>query len=61
MLTGVSALYHHHGFYATRKYVEQFANGYTIMALHLCPLQGSPHVNDPGMGVKSIADVIPMM
>ncbi|CEG66380.1 Putative Glutamate dehydrogenase [Rhizopus microsporus] len=34
----MSDLYHYYGLYSTRKYVEQFSNGVTIMALYLHPL-----------------------
>eukprot|EP00002_Diphylleia_rotans_P022358 TRINITY_DN437_c0_g1_i1.p1 TRINITY_DN437_c0_g1~~TRINITY_DN437_c0_g1_i1.p1 ORF type:complete len:1033 (+),score=245.25 TRINITY_DN437_c0_g1_i1:56-3154(+) len=33
--SGISALYHYHGFYSTRKYVERFSNGYTIYSIYL--------------------------
>ncbi|GAA6031389.1 hypothetical protein JCM8097_005637 [Rhodosporidiobolus ruineniae] len=40
--SALSDLYHSYGFYSTRKYVENFANGVTIVSLYLNPLQGPP-------------------
>jgi len=36
--SAISDLYHYYGLYTTRKYVEQFSNGVTIISLHLHPL-----------------------
>ncbi|KAI8992513.1 Glutamate/Leucine/Phenylalanine/Valine dehydrogenase-domain-containing protein [Pilobolus umbonatus] len=36
--SAMSDLYHYYGLYSTRKYVEQFSNGVTIMGLYLSPL-----------------------
>ncbi|GAA5886833.1 hypothetical protein JCM6882_005904 [Rhodosporidiobolus microsporus] len=40
--SALSDLYHSYGFYSTRKYVENFRNGVTIVTLYLNPLQGPP-------------------
>ncbi|KPV72444.1 uncharacterized protein RHOBADRAFT_55909 [Rhodotorula graminis WP1] len=40
--SALSDLYHSYGFYSTRKYVENFRNGVTIVSLYLHPLQGPP-------------------
>lgn len=40
--SAMSNLYHFYGLYSTRKYVEQFSNGYTIISLYLHPLRGPP-------------------
>ncbi|BGP18089.1 NAD-dependent glutamate dehydrogenase [Rhodosporidiobolus nylandii] len=40
--SALSDLYHSYGFYSTRKYVENFRNGVTIVSLYLNPLQGPP-------------------
>ncbi|GAA6004199.1 hypothetical protein JCM10207_002478 [Rhodosporidiobolus poonsookiae] len=40
--SALSDLYHSYGFYSTRKYVENFSNGVTIVSLYLNPLQGPP-------------------
>ncbi|GAA5866946.1 hypothetical protein JCM8547_003926 [Rhodosporidiobolus lusitaniae] len=40
--SALSDLYHSYGFYSTRKYVENFRNGVTIISLYLNPLQGPP-------------------
>ena len=40
--SALSDLYHSYGFYSTRKYVENFKNGVTIISLYLHPLQGPP-------------------
>ncbi|KAG2217568.1 hypothetical protein INT45_004921 [Circinella minor] len=37
----MSDLYHYYDLYSTRKYVEQFSNGVTIMGLYLNPLPNS--------------------
>ncbi|PPR04087.1 hypothetical protein CVT24_010660 [Panaeolus cyanescens] len=42
--TALSNLYHFYSLYSARKYVEQFANGITIISLYLNPL---PHSNAP--------------
>ncbi|KAI8646021.1 Glutamate/Leucine/Phenylalanine/Valine dehydrogenase-domain-containing protein [Parasitella parasitica] len=36
--SAMSDLYHYYGLYSSRKYVEQFSNGVTIMGLYLNPL-----------------------
>jgi glutamate dehydrogenase len=43
--SGLSHLYHFYGTYSTRKYVEQFANGITIISIYLNPLRGPPIEN----------------
>ncbi|KAJ1971291.1 NAD-dependent glutamate dehydrogenase, partial [Dimargaris xerosporica] len=40
-LSAMSDLYHYYELYSTRKYVEQFSNGVTIMSLYLSPVSGS--------------------
>eukprot|EP00158_Paraphelidium_tribonemae_P006708 Partr_v1_DN27944_c0_g1_i1_m11130 putative glutamate dehydrogenase len=40
--SALSDLYHYYDLYSTRKYVEQFANGVTIVSLYLHPV-GSPN------------------
>ncbi|KAH8821561.1 NAD-specific glutamate dehydrogenase [Xylogone sp. PMI_703] len=37
MFTALSDLYHYYGVTSTRKYVEQFSNGITVMSLYLKP------------------------
>ncbi|KAI8343348.1 Glutamate/Leucine/Phenylalanine/Valine dehydrogenase-domain-containing protein [Chlamydoabsidia padenii] len=39
--SAMSDLYHYYDLYSTRKYVEQFSNGVTIMGLYLNPLPNS--------------------
>ncbi|CAE6442417.1 unnamed protein product [Rhizoctonia solani] len=39
--SALSDLYHFYGLYSARKYVEQFANGVTIISLYLNPLPSS--------------------
>ncbi|KAG8907902.1 NAD-dependent glutamate dehydrogenase [Tulasnella sp. 403] len=39
--SALSDLYHFYGLYSARKYVEQFANGVTIISLYLNPLPNS--------------------
>jgi glutamate dehydrogenase len=38
--SALSDLYHYYGLTTSRKYVEQFSNGYTAMSLYLQPLAG---------------------
>ncbi|GAA5982795.1 hypothetical protein JCM11641_004626 [Rhodosporidiobolus odoratus] len=40
--SALSDLYHSYGFYSTRKYVENFRNGVTVVSLYLNPLHGPP-------------------
>ncbi|KAJ7205988.1 NADH-dependent glutamate dehydrogenase [Mycena pura] len=40
--SALSNLYHFYALYSSRKYVEQFSNGITIISLYLNPLPGSP-------------------
>ena len=40
--SALSDLYHYYGLAATRKYVEQFSNGITVMSLYLRPLANPP-------------------
>ncbi|OLY81852.1 NAD-specific glutamate dehydrogenase [Smittium mucronatum] len=37
LFAGLSDLYHYNGFYSSRKYVEQFSNGITVISLSLVP------------------------
>ncbi|ORZ31905.1 Glutamate/Leucine/Phenylalanine/Valine dehydrogenase-domain-containing protein [Catenaria anguillulae PL171] len=39
--SAMSDLYHYYDLYSTRKYVEQFSNGVTIMSLYLNPIPNS--------------------
>ncbi|KAF2687961.1 NAD-specific glutamate dehydrogenase-like protein [Lentithecium fluviatile CBS 122367] len=41
LFSALSDLYHYYGLTTTRKYVEQFSNGYTCMSLYLKQLPGS--------------------
>jgi glutamate dehydrogenase len=43
MFSALSDLYHYYGLTSSRKYVEQFANGITIMSLYLRPMPASPY------------------
>ena len=40
LFSALSDLYHYYGLTTSRKYVEQFSNGYTAMSLYLQPLSG---------------------
>ncbi|KAI8881162.1 NAD-dependent glutamate dehydrogenase [Backusella circina FSU 941] len=42
--SAMSDLYHYYDLYSTRKYVEQFSNGVTIMSLYLNPLPNTKAV-----------------
>ncbi|KAL1306631.1 hypothetical protein AAFC00_005309 [Neodothiora populina] len=41
LFSALSDLYHYYGLTSSRKYVEQFSNGMTIMSLYLRPVPGS--------------------
>src|ERR1700759_2330140 len=41
LFSALSDLYHYYGLTSSRKYVEQFANGYTIMSVYLRPVAQS--------------------
>ncbi|GAB7357130.1 hypothetical protein MBLNU459_g7928t3 [Dothideomycetes sp. NU459] len=41
LFSALSDLYHYYGLTSSRKYVEQFSNGYTIMSLYLRPVPGA--------------------
>ncbi|KAF2402216.1 NAD-specific glutamate dehydrogenase-like protein [Trichodelitschia bisporula] len=40
LFSALSDLYHYYGLTSSRKYVEQFANGYTVMSVYLKPAPG---------------------
>ncbi|GAA95093.1 uncharacterized protein L969DRAFT_51542 [Mixia osmundae IAM 14324] len=40
--SAISDLYHWYGIYSSRKYVEHFSNGVSIVSLYLNPLRGPP-------------------
>jgi glutamate dehydrogenase len=41
LFSALSDLYHYYGLTSSRKYVEQFSNGYTIMSIYLKPAKAS--------------------
>lgn len=45
--SALSDLYHYYGLTSTRKYVEQFSNGITVMSLYLQPNGQNPHKFPP--------------
>ncbi|KAF1354128.1 NAD-specific glutamate dehydrogenase [Lizonia empirigonia] len=47
MFSALSDLYHYYGLTTSRKYVEQFSNGYTVMSLYLSPLSGAAGARHP--------------
>ncbi|KAL8783751.1 MAG: hypothetical protein Q9213_004432 [Squamulea squamosa] len=48
LFSALSDLYHYYGATSSRKYVEQFSNGITIMSIYLRPLpQSSPTMKHP--------------
>lgn len=42
LFSALSDLYHYYGLTSSRKYVEQFSNGYTVMSVYLKPSPGPP-------------------
>ncbi|KAJ4375841.1 NAD-dependent glutamate dehydrogenase [Neocucurbitaria cava] len=47
LFSALSDLYHYYGLTTSRKYVEQFSNGYTVMSLYLRPLPGAAGAKHP--------------
>lgn len=48
MFSALSDLYHYYGVTSSRKYVEQFSNGITVMSIYLKPVAGlNPEVSFP--------------
>lgn len=47
LFSALSDLYHYYGLTTSRKYVEQFSNGYTCMSLYLRQLSGSTSSKHP--------------
>ena len=47
LFSALSDLYHYYGLTSSRKYVEQFSNGYTAMSLYLRPVAGPEGVKYP--------------
>lgn len=47
LFSALSDLYHYYGLTTSRKYVEQFSNGYTVMSLYLRPLSGTAGAKHP--------------
>ena len=47
LFAGLSDLYHYYGLTSSRKYVEQFSNGFTIMSIYLKPAPNSAAKHPP--------------
>lgn len=47
LFSALSDLYHYYGLTTSRKYVEQFSNGYTVMSLYLRELSGTARAKYP--------------
>jgi len=47
LFSALSDLYHYYGLTTSRKYVEQFSNGYTVMSLYLRQLPGAAGAKHP--------------
>lgn len=47
LFSALSDLYHYYGLTTSRKYVEQFSNGYTAMSLYLKQLPGATNSKSP--------------
>lgn len=47
LFSALSHLYHYYGLTTSRKYVEQFSNGYTVMSLYLSSLPGAAGAKFP--------------
>jgi glutamate dehydrogenase len=49
LFSALSDLYHYYGLTTSRKYVEQFSNGYTVMSLYLRQLPGAAAGKHPNI------------
>jgi glutamate dehydrogenase len=49
LFSALSDLYHYYGLTTSRKYVEQFSNGYTVMSLYLRQLPGAAASKHPNI------------
>lgn len=49
LFSALSDLYHYYGLTTSRKYVEQFSNGYTVMSLYLRQLPGVEGAKHPSI------------
>jgi glutamate dehydrogenase len=49
LFSALSDLYHYYGLTTSRKYVEQFSNGYTVMSLYLRQLPGTTNAKHPSI------------
>ncbi|OAK94004.1 NAD-dependent glutamate dehydrogenase [Phaeosphaeriaceae sp. SRC1lsM3a] len=49
LFSALSDLYHYYGLTTSRKYVEQFSNGYTVMSLYLRQLSGTAGGKHPNI------------
>ncbi|KAH7392382.1 Glutamate/Leucine/Phenylalanine/Valine dehydrogenase-domain-containing protein [Phaeosphaeria sp. MPI-PUGE-AT-0046c] len=49
LFSALSDLYHYYGLTTSRKYVEQFSNGYTVMSLYLRQLSGTAAGKHPNI------------
>lgn len=47
LFSALSDLYHYYGLTSSRKYVEQFSNGYTVMSIYLRPVSNAPSSKHP--------------
>lgn len=61
LFSALSDLYHWYGMTSTRKYVEQFSNGYTVMSLYLKPVVGHPRLMPSSQAIRQIVKEVSLL
>lgn len=63
LFSALSDLYHYYGVTSSRKYVEQFSNGITVISIYLKPTEGLPEGKYPSIdrSIRSIAREISLL
>lgn len=61
LFSALSDLYHWYGMTSTRKYVEQFSNGYTVMSLYLKPVVGHPRLMPTAQAIRQIVKEVSLL
>jgi len=61
LFSALSDLYHWYGMTSTRKYVEQFSNGYTVMSLYLKPVVGHARLMPTAQAIRQIVKEVSLL
>jgi glutamate dehydrogenase len=59
--SALSDLYHWYGMTSTRKYVEHFSNGYTVMSLYLKPVLDHPRHMPTSQAIRQIVKEVSLL